>query len=96
MITTIASMIIIISIAGCAMQNAESITFNDQGQKIKQTRTGFFVVLYWFGVDQYEVKDKNFSATTKNAWGKSDPNSIKAFGEAAGEVAGTAIKKVIE
>ena len=96
MIVNIISLILMVGIAGCAAQNAEQITWDSQGQKISQTRTGFVAFLYWFGVEKYQIKNKGFSATTINAWGKSDPNSIKAFGGAAGELTGTAIKKVIE
>jgi hypothetical protein len=87
----IISTTLIISLAGCVAQNAEHKIWNTEGRLIEQTRTGFVALLYWLGVEYYEVKNKEFSATTQNAIAKPDPNSIKATGEATGKVINASI-----
>lgn len=81
-------LIIPLMMAGCIVRNAENIRWDENGNKVEQTRTGEYAIAYWFGLKHYEIySDPNsFSATTEGLWAKSDPNTVKAIGAAGGSL----------
>lgn len=81
---------------GCNFRNAEKITFNAQGQKTEQIRTGQFNFLYWVGLGEAGMyTDPNsFDVYIIGLSERPDANAIEATGNAAGNFTGTVFKKV--
>ena len=88
--------VIVISLAGCMIRNAEQMVWNEDGQKTSQVRTGEFAFGYWFGMKHFSIKKdpNNFEVWVDTSYARPDPNSIEAVGKGMGQVIGISINKI--